>query len=66
YAKIIEKYPQVFRKKEEKNEILAHLHTLTKIRNAIAHNAVTIPKEYQNEITVFLNKFIKIMKKNES
>jgi len=66
YAKIIIEFPEVFRKKEEKNEIIAHLHTLTKIRNAIAHNAVTIPKEYLDEVTLFLNKFIKIMKRNES
>jgi len=66
YAKIINEFPQTFKDSNEKNSIVAHLNTATKIRNAIAHNAVTIPKEYQVELTVFLNKFIRVMKNNES
>lgn len=65
YASIIIEYPKIFDNKKETNEIVAHLGTLTKIRNAIAHNVATIPKEYQDELTVFLKKFISILKKNE-
>lgn len=66
YAEIMSHYPQIFHHKKEANEIIAHLGTLTKIRNAVAHNVATIPKEYQNELTLFLGKFIKILQKNES
>jgi hypothetical protein len=66
YAEIMSQYPQIFKHKKEATEIIAHLGTLTKIRNAIAHNVSTIPKEYQNELTIFLSKFIKILNKNES
>lgn len=65
YASIIVEFPQIFDNKRESNEIVAHLGTLTKIRNAIAHNVATIPKEYQDELTIFLRKFISILKKNE-
>lgn len=65
YASIILEFPQIFDNKRESNEIVAHLGTLTKIRNAIAHNVATIPKEYQDELTIFLRKFISILKKNE-
>ena len=66
YAKIISNIPGIFHVDKEKNEILAHLNSMAKIRNAIAHNAATIPKEYQDELTIFLTKYIKILKKNES
>ena len=66
YAKIIVEYPQVFSKPKEANEILAHLNSLTKVRNAIAHNASTIPKEYQDELTIFIKKYIKILENNKS
>lgn len=65
YAKIILAVPDIFRIDKEKHEILAHLNSLGKIRNAIAHNATTIPKEYQDELTIFLTKYIKILKNNE-
>lgn len=65
YAKIISIYPSIFKIVKEKDEILAHLNSLGKIRNAIAHNAVTIPKEYQDELTLFLAKYIKILRNNE-
>jgi hypothetical protein len=66
YAEIMKNYPHIFQHKKEASEIIAHLGTITKIRNAIAHNVATIPKEYQDELTVFLNKYIKVLKKNES
>lgn len=66
YAKIISTIPNTFKVAKEKDEVLAHLNSLAKIRNAIAHNAATIPKEYQDELTIFLNKYIKILKNNES
>jgi len=62
YAKIIRHYSNIFLSVSESREIIAHLGTLIKIRNAIAHNASTIPKDYQDELTVFLNKYIKILK----
>ncbi len=65
YAKIMSTYPSIFKIVKEKDEVLAHLNSLGKIRNAIAHNAVTIPKEYQDELTIFLTKYIKILKNNE-
>ena len=64
YAKIIVEYPQVFSKPKEASEILAHLNSLAKVRNAIAHNASTIPKEYQDELTIFIKKYIKILENN--
>lgn len=62
YGKILKKYPTLLINPKESDEILAHLNTLSKIRNAIAHNAATIPKDYQDELTIFLKKYIKIMK----
>lgn len=64
YGKIIKQYPQTFTNSKEADEVLAHLNSLAKIRNAIAHNTATIPKEYQDELTLFLKKYIKIMKNN--
>jgi len=64
YAKIIKQYPKVFFIAKECDEVLAHLNSMGKIRNAIAHNTATIPKEYQEELTLFLKKYIKIMKSN--
>lgn len=66
YAKIISAVPNIFKVGKEKDEVLAHLNSLAKIRNAIAHNAHTIPKEYQDELTIFLSKYIKILRNNES
>ena len=66
YAKIIRHYPQIFSIAKDCDEVLAHLNSLAKIRNAIAHNTATIPKEYQDELTLFLKKYIKIMKNNGS
>lgn len=65
YAKIVKSYPQLFKVAKEADEILAHLNSMGKIRNAIAHNAATVPKEYQDELTIFLIKYIKILKANE-
>jgi len=65
YAKIVKFYPQMFRVAKEADEILAHLNSMGKIRNAIAHNVATVPKEYQDELTIFLIKYIKILKSNE-
>lgn len=62
YGKIIKQYPQIFSNSKDCDEVLAHLNSLAKIRNAIAHNTATIPKEYQDELTLFLKKYIKIMK----
>lgn len=64
YGKIIKQYPQIFSNIKDCDEVLAHLNSLAKIRNAIAHNTATIPKEYQDELTLFLKKYIKIMKNN--
>lgn len=66
YGKIIKQYPQLFSNLKDCDEVLAHLNSLAKIRNAIAHNTATIPKEYQDELTLFLKKYIKIMKNNGS
>jgi hypothetical protein len=62
YGKIIKQYPNIFSNQKENDEIVAHLNTLTKIRNAIAHNTATIPQQYQEELTLFLKKYIKIAK----
>nr|WP_295927209.1 hypothetical protein [uncultured Dyadobacter sp.] len=64
YAKIIRYKPEVFTRPKEADEVLAHLNSLSKVRNAIAHNTATVPKEYQDELTLFLKKYIKIMSKN--
>lgn len=66
YGKIIRQYSQIFSIAKDCDEVLAHLNSLAKIRNAIAHNTATIPKEYQDELTLFLKKYIKIMKNNGS
>jgi len=63
YGKIIRKYPNIFSNPKEQDEIVAHLNSIEKIRNAIAHNTTTIPKDYQEELTMFLKKYIKIIKK---
>jgi hypothetical protein len=62
YGKIIKQYPTIFNNQKDCDEIIAHLNTLAKVRNAIAHNTVTIPQEYQEELTLFLKKYIKIVK----
>lgn len=64
YAKIILEYPQIFTKQKESSEILAHLNSMGKVRNAIAHNACTIPQEYKDELTIFIRKYIKILENN--
>ena len=66
YGKIIRQYPQIFSIAKDCDEVLAHLNSIAKIRNAIAHNTATIPKEYQDELTLFLKKYIKIIKNNGS
>lgn len=66
YGKILKNYPQIFSIAKDCDEVLAHLNSLAKIRNAIAHNTATIPKEYQDELSLFLKKYIKIMKNNGS
>lgn len=66
YGKIIKRYPSIFTIQKDCDEVLAHLNSLAKIRNAIAHNTVTIPKDYQDELTLFIKKYIKIMKSNGS
>lgn len=52
------------RNKEEKDEFCSHLNSMYKIRNAIAHNAETIPKEIIQEMEVFIKKYIRIFKQN--
>lgn len=64
YGKIIKKFPNIFSIQKDCDEILAHLNSLAKVRNAIAHNTATIPSEYQDELTLFIKKYIKIMKNN--
>jgi len=64
YGKIIKQYPNIFSNLKDNDEVLAHLNSLAKIRNAIAHNTATIPTEYQEELTLFIKKYIKIMKSN--
>ncbi len=66
YGKILRQYPMIFKVQKDCDEVLAHLNSLAKIRNAIAHNTATIPKEYQDELTLFIKKYIKIMKNNGS
>jgi len=66
YGKIIRAQPSIFTKPKEADEVLAHLNSLAKIRNAIAHNTLTIPKDYQDELTIFQKKYIKIMTHNGS
>lgn len=66
YGKIIKHYPNVFTRPKEADEVLAHLNSLYKVRNAIAHNTMTIPKDYQDELTIFIKKYIKIMTHNGS
>jgi hypothetical protein len=66
YGKILKQYPMIFTVQKDCDEVLAHLNSLAKIRNAIAHNTATIPKEYQDELTLFIKKYIKIMKNNGS
>ena len=63
YGKIIKYYPKIFNNQQETDEIIAHLSSMTKIRNGIAHNSSTIPKEYQEELNVFLRKFVRIITK---
>jgi len=64
YGKIIRQYPNIFSNQKEQHEIVAHLNSIEKIRNAIAHNTATIPKHYQDELTVFLSKYIRVMNNN--
>lgn len=45
YGKILRQYPMIFKVQKDCDEVLAHLNSLAKIRNAIAHNTATIPKE---------------------
>ncbi len=66
YGKILSQYPMIFKVQKDCDEVLAHLNSLAKIRNAIAHNTATIPKEYQDELTLFIKKYIKIIKNNGS
>lgn len=61
YGKIMQSESRLFAHPKEADEVIAHLNSLSKIRNAIAHNTATIPKDYQDELTLFLKKYIKIM-----
>jgi len=63
YGKILKKYPNIFSNTSDQDEIIAHLNSIEKIRNAIAHNTATIPEEYQDELTVFISKYIRVVKK---
>lgn len=63
YGKIILEYPLIMENKQHNiNEIVAHISSMTKIRNAVAHHAETIPKKNLKELDVFLEKFIEVFK----
>ncbi|ENA1807800.1 HEPN domain-containing protein [Flavobacterium psychrophilum] len=66
YGKVLKQYPMIFTIQKDCDEIIAHLNSLAKIRNAIAHNTETISKDYQDELTLFVKKYIKVMKNNGS
>jgi len=61
YPQLIDLNNNIWDRKTDKNEFMAHISTMYKIRNAIAHNAETIPPEMIKEMEVFLEKYIKIM-----
>jgi len=61
YPQLIDLNDNIWDRKTDKNEFMAHISTMYKIRNAIAHNAETIPPEMIKEMEVFLEKYIKIM-----
>lgn len=58
HGKIIKQYPQKSVNTRDCNAVWAPLNSVIKIRNAITHNTVTISKEYQDEVTLFLKKYI--------
>lgn len=62
YGKIIAHYKEVFNNKGNEENFIAHLDSIRKIRNSIAHNAETIDKRFLDELDVFLLKFIDILK----
>lgn len=62
YGKIIQLDSRIWDRKTSKDEFVAHLSTMYKIRNAIAHNAEVVPSELIREMEVFISKFIKIFK----
>jgi len=64
YGVIMKDIPSILNNSKENDELVAHLNTIAKIRNAIAHNAFTIPPDYKNELTIFINKYIKIVSKH--
>lgn len=46
----------------DKNEFLAHISSIYKVRNAIAHCAETIPKNIIEEMGIFVKKYVRIFK----
>jgi hypothetical protein len=62
YGKVILANMNVFQNQSEANEIVAHLYSISKIRNGVAHNMETIPKEFLKEMEVFVAKVIRLLK----
>ncbi len=62
YGKIITENTNVFDEKNDANEIVAHLSSISKIRNGIAHNMETIPSDFLKEMEVFVSKVIRLLK----
>ena len=60
YADIIKVFPAVFKNKSEADEIIAHISSISKIRNGVAHNMETIPSHFLKEMEVFVSKLIRI------
>ena len=62
YGEILKMDNSIWDRRTSINEFVAHLQTMYKIRNAIAHNAENLPSEMFKELEVFVIKFIKIFK----
>jgi len=65
YGKIMDVNEDIWDRKTSKNEFIAHLESMYKIRNAIAHNAENLPPDMFKELEVFVIKFVKIFKKKQ-
>ncbi len=53
---------KIWDRKTDLDEFRAHISAMYKIRNSIAHNAELIPIEIINEMEVFVQKYVSIMK----
>ena len=62
YSKLLDYNESIWDRPTDIVEFKSHISSVYKIRNSIAHNAETIPRENIKEMEVFVSNFVKIFK----